>query len=163
MAAKVIPHGGFEILVWLHAKKDPPRDEWDRCHANVCGELQRLGSQVATRRGFVVSDGGAPNTKQRADCARDIWAGATELPVAVITPTLDNPVKRGIATALMWLQPQLKFMRPSQWQEALRHLGLETGDVLLDAICELQREVTPVQVATQLIEIARRHKLSRTG
>jgi len=73
-------------------------------------------------RSLVVTDGGAPNTKQRAQLAAAVNQAPFKL--AVVTTVLENPIKRGVATALSWLNPAIRFYVPSQFHDAVHYLGL---------------------------------------
>ena len=88
-------------------------------------------------RALVVSDGGAPGGVQRARMAR-------ELPIkaSVVTTTLSDPVKRGIATALCWVNPRFFFGGPTDARAAANHIDIGDGwDILWPALVALQKEL----------------------
>ena len=54
---------------------------------------------------------------------------------------LSNPFKRGIATALSWTNPAMKFFQPEETDEALRHLDLrEARAAIWSEYGKLQRD-----------------------
>jgi hypothetical protein len=65
---------------------------------------------------------------------------ATKL--GVITNSLENPIKRGVATAITWLNPSFRAVMPAKWRELLGHLDLEPHvDELLLEFDELQKQL----------------------
>lgn len=142
--------GRLLVFLWLHTKNDPPEEEWDRSFDFVMSVRKKTGVPLPDMRGFVISDGGAPGGVQRARIAR-------ELPIksSVITIALSHPVKRGIATALSWVNPRFFFTSPSGATRAADHLDLgDQWDVVWPGFLELQkalpRNETLAQVAATL-------------
>jgi hypothetical protein len=111
------------VVLWLTSKIDPPANDFERGIATIRQAMRDHGVPGSATRTVIVSDGGAPNAKQRKDLA-ELWSGAPAKS-AVITTVLSNPIKRGIATALAWTNPAMKFFRPEEMIAALGHLGLE--------------------------------------
>jgi hypothetical protein len=131
--------GRFLVFVWLHTENDPADEEWDAAFEVMNRSRRREGVPMADVRSLVISDGGAPGGLQRARLGH-------EFPVksSVITTVLSNPVKRGIATALSWVNPRFFFGAPKDAIRALEHLDLADqweglGAVFLDMQKKLPR------------------------
>ena len=140
---------GLEVVIALHTQLDPLPEEWTAyidLHVNL---KKRNGGDLSRIRNFVVTDGGAPNVKQRA-LMSDAFGGAGK--VAVITNALSNPIKRGVATAISWANPSFKALAPDQWRDALRHLNLENQmqPILLE-LSRLQVKLKPVASLSLLV------------
>src|SRR5687767_13691586 len=114
---------GFSILklsemhlcLWLHPKEDPAQGEWLAAIRRM-EAIKASGIPVERMRNLVISDGGAPSTVQRKQLAA-IWDGQ-HVKSAVLTTVLSNPIKRGVATAIAWINPQFGFYRPEQVNDA---------------------------------------------
>jgi hypothetical protein len=121
MAFKVIERNGVRFALCLHTIHAVPQDQWDA----VMEELRRGGGGAKTLlpRMLIVTDGGAPDAKQRGQL-RELWDGQS-VKCAAIVPGHGNPVKRGIMTALGWINPHLKFFTPDRVAEALAHVELD--------------------------------------
>jgi hypothetical protein len=111
------------LVLWLHTAVDPPQPDWDRAVQQLREYAKSKGVPSWELRNLVVSDGGAPNARQR----RQLFDAAEGRPhmLAVVTTVLNNPIKRGVATALQWLNPSVRFYHPAAYAEALAYLGLE--------------------------------------
>jgi hypothetical protein len=141
--------GDKAVVIWLHTAADPLPEEWALGVEKTC-VLKSQGS-IERIRGFVVSDGGAPNVAQRRQLG-EIFGGRPNK-VSLVTNSLANPVKRCVATAVSWINPAFKAVPPSRWRDALRHLDLE-GEIasLLAILRDLQKELPRV---TSLVELER--------
>ena len=146
----------LDVSVWLHAVRDPPRDEWNEACAVFADHMRRGGAVGSSHRAFVVTDGGAPNAVQRRRLFVDVLH---ELPVttAVVTTVLrTSVVKRGIATAIRWFSSGHRFFEPEQIQAALAHIDLSAGDFgpIWHALASMQKDMvrnaTLALVAAQL-------------
>lgn len=121
---EIVKMDGLHVALWLHTQVDPLPQEWD---AGINLQIEYLAKRAVPReklRTLVVSDGGAPNTRQRRRMTQDLWKDRPSK-ISVITTALSNPIKRGIATALSWANPATRFFQPAQVREALRHIDLE--------------------------------------
>lgn len=163
----VVRVDSLDIVIWFHSAADPAETEWHLEMAAASERLRSLGSILPNRRGLVVSDLGAPNTRQRGEVRRDIWG---DMPggarATAFTPMLDSAVKRGVAQALMWMQPALKFMNAEDWNKGLQHLGLDTPEasrVLIRELHTLQQRMPPNQVFKRILQATGGLKESRTG
>jgi hypothetical protein len=97
-------------------------------------------SSRAELRSLVVSDGGAPNAVQRKQLSAVV--DGKPMRSAVLTTVLSNSIKRGIATAISWTNPQFGFYRPEQVYDALDQVGAgtHTGRIWHE-LRRLQREL----------------------
>lgn len=128
------------VVVSLHTAQDPPADEWGIYADLLTQVIKGAHGDVSNIRNFVVSDGGGPNSKQRA-ILRDVFDGRPNK-IAVITNSLGNPIKRGLATAVSWINPSFLAVPVESWREAVAHVGL-AGDVerVLQALDPLQAKL----------------------
>ena len=129
--------GRLLVFLWLHTKNDPSDEEWDRAFDLMTVTRRREALPSADVRALVVSDGGAPGGVQRARIGRDY-----PFKSSVITTVLSNPVKRGVATALSWVNPRYFFGAPKDAPRALEHLDLaDQWDTLWPVFVELQKQL----------------------
>lgn len=134
---KGVRAGGLLVFLWLHTENDPPDEEWNRAFELITTTRIAGGVPLGDVRSFVISDGGAPNGVQRARMGRDF-----PIKVSVITTVLSNPVKRGIATALSWVNPRSFFTAPPGAKRAAEHLDLgDQWDSIWPAFLELQQRL----------------------
>jgi hypothetical protein len=144
----------LSFFLWLHTDRDPdPRDWKESCEA-VRRAIGERGGDLSRVRVFVVSDGGAPNVLQRRQII-DALSGRS-IRAAIVTSVLEtNPLKRGIATALSWTLPDMKFFAPRQVANALEHVDIDRDrfSVLWKAFDEMRGELPP----TMTLPIVARH------
>lgn len=157
----------LDVVIWFHSAADVSQAEWDVEMLAATQRLKSLGGVVRNRRGLVVSDLGAPNTRQRGEVRTKIWE---DLPggsnATAFTPMLDSAVKKGIAQALMWMQPSLKFMGAEDWHQGLRHVGLDTpaaSRLLIDELHKLQQRMPPNRIFERILLASGASKESRTA
>lgn len=110
-----IIHPNTAVLV--HGRENPADDEW----GPYIEALRDLVTRVGEITVLVVTDGGGPNSVQRAELNERVLAGRTMLG-AVVT---ESRIARGIVTALSWFNSGIKAYPPVRLREALRYLGLE--------------------------------------
>jgi hypothetical protein len=116
--------GTVDVGIWLHTACDPPQDEWDDACRTVANMVERANGDISRYRTFVASDGGAPNARQRKQMNRDILRGYPVKTALVTTVLATSAVKRGIVTALQWLNPQFGFFRPAEILLALDRIDV---------------------------------------
>lgn len=81
------------------------------------------------------------------------------LPMSVVTGALSNPIKRGVATALRWMNPKFAFWQPHQFGDALKHLQLENAWPQVRAIYqELQKQVPAVTSLEMVMKAMEAHR-----
>jgi hypothetical protein len=121
LAFSVLPtitEGGLMILV--HSRGSPSDQEWEL----YLGEMTKHDPEKLLT--LVFTDGGAPSAGQRK-VVNDFLQGRTSR-CAVITK---SPIGRGVVSALSWFNPKIKAFPPSETDDALRYLGLQTTQYLL--------------------------------
>jgi len=143
---------GLDVAVCLHTAAPVPQHEWD---ADIL-QFERLTNGAADAqlsRMLVITDGGGPDAKQRSHL-KQVYRGHT-IKTAVIVPGMNNVVKRGLMTALTWVNPQISFYVPAQLQLALKHVNLESEQhVLWNNLLALQRRLTPIRTLGLIAESA---------
>lgn len=64
--------------------------------------------------------------------------------MAVVASALSNPIARGVATAVSWMNPSFRFFGPEQWSQALQHLQLgDQADFVWSLCMRLQALLPP--------------------
>lgn len=156
MGMKALTLGRLEVVIALHTQNDPLPDEWENFVDLQAKTRKKLGDDLSRIRNVVVTDGGAPNAKQRDLLTKAFGGGSVK--VGVITTSLTNPIKRGIATAITWANPGFKAVLPEQWQDALQHLNLE-GQIqpILFELERLQAKLPQVNSLAVLATQVRKH------
>jgi hypothetical protein len=129
MSVTFVRFRDLEVVIWLHTKVDPPQHEWDAGIAKVAKWMNDRKLEVRDTRHLVVSDGGAPSVRQRSSLRSEVFRNEP-CKLSIVTTVLSNPIKRGIATALQWMNPSVGFFTPAQAAQAASHLDL-TGDASL--------------------------------
>ena len=135
---------GLTVSVWLHTNVDPPMPEWDEAIATIQSYMAEHATPLERLRGLVVSDGGAPNARQRKALQSDVHKDRRSKAV-VLTPVLSNPLKRGIATAIQWVNPDFHFHQPHEVAAAMTWIDLPGRfDALYAALLVLQQRLPTV-------------------
>lgn len=143
-AVKLVKVGQRDISLWLHTAKNPSDDEWDA----ACEMHAAIGRQDPQRmlklRSLVLSDGGAPTSKQRS---RLFSLFAAPFHSSLISTALDNPLKRAIAnTIASFMNPKFRMHSPEQSYAALQHVDLVLDSkAILAHLDDLQRQLAPIE------------------
>jgi hypothetical protein len=145
--------GGLDVLLELANDQPMPQQGWDRRSDLVRALVARNNGDASRIRTLVVTDGGAPNARQRNEMDAAVRKQPSK--TAVVTNALGNPLVRGIATAVRWVNPAFKAVGPESWEQALEHVDLiEHGPILLVHLTELQTRLPPIKtLATISAEI----------
>jgi hypothetical protein len=124
MVTGMISIADQNVVTSVHTETAPSDSEWLQY-------LDVLNTVVASRTdrkapilGFNVTDGGAPNAKQRARLSAFLQSHTVR--GVVVT---DSKFVRGVVIALSWLNPNVKAFSPAHLGDALGHLALPRGDV----------------------------------
>jgi len=123
LATSLFSHPEFLVVLWLHTELDPPDGQWSAAVERLASARRSKGVALDCVRTLVISDGGSPSAAQRVQVMRDLHEGQPSR-VAVVTLSLSSPVKRGVATALSWINPSVRFFQPARFQDALLYLDL---------------------------------------
>ncbi len=138
--------GRFTLLLVMHTAASPPLAAWEGFEAYAREQKRRVEGDLQRIRSLVISDGGAPSTGQRHTLHNEIWEDQP-VKTALLTNSLENPIKRGIATALTWMNAGFKICAPDDLRGALVHLDLEFGFERVWETCGLLQARMPL-VAT---------------
>jgi hypothetical protein len=146
----VLERANVRLVICLHTEVDPPAPEWE----HVLRQLNVLIASAPARqplRMLVVTGGGGPDSRQRSQL-REVW-GAHAIKVELLVPGLGNPIKRGLVTAINWINPALAVYTPEKFRDALEYLGLqhELQDIW-HALCTLQNRLAPVQTLSKIAQ-----------
>lgn len=108
------------LLILVHTKDAPENDEWKEYVESARKWRQEI-------QGFlVVSDGGGPNTMQRAELDEAIDIEHHPGKTAVVTI---SRIARGIVTAISWFSPGIKAFGTNQMSQAIEYLGTPPPEV----------------------------------
>jgi hypothetical protein len=145
MGSQIVAIGGLRVGVWLHTHTDPTQAEWAASCEHLAGWLKSHRDGLEVFRVFVVTDGGTPDARQRRELYKDTL-NSYATPVAVVSEVVaQSPLKRGIATALSWMNPNVRVFDPTDVFSALEHVGLEADRMgaLLACLEALQVDLEP--------------------
>ncbi|MET0287326.1 MAG: hypothetical protein ABW352_22765 [Polyangiales bacterium] len=152
LAFALLPLGGLDVAICLHTAEPVPTNEWDDLITRLASHIAS-GAEPQRARMLVVTDGGAPDARQRSQLGR--LRGGQVIQTAVLVPGMNNPLKRGLMTALTWFNPHMAFFVPTQLSDALHHVGLtETQAQLWTALLGLQRQLPPVRTLQLIAQAA---------
>ena len=106
-------------LVVVHSKDFPSDEEWD-------GYLEALRAHISewkARRSLVLTEGGAPSSRQRTRMTETV--GDAAAPTAVVT---SSPAVVATVGALNLRNAAIRAFSPEQMEDALTHLGLDASE-----------------------------------
>ncbi len=133
------------VILWLHTATDPDDRSWTEGCELHRGALRDKRGDIACVRTLVITDGGAPNARQRKLLAENPWTSGRIGPPCsrACCPTL----KRGLATALSWLNPEIRFFEPHEPDRALGHLELSGRSLepVWQSFRAMQDDLPPVE------------------
>jgi hypothetical protein len=134
----------FMVILWLHTQVNPPETEWNAAVSRLFQLRDARHLTAELMRQLIITDGGAPNAVQRKHLI-EFYSGAPSK-MGVITTVLSNPIKRGVATALSWLNPAIRFYEPPEMARALAYLELTSMAGTLEAeFLKLQKQLPPIR------------------
>jgi len=144
MAMSIINCGELDVAIWLHTDEDPGREPWSEATNQVASLKQTRGGDVSGIRTLAITDGGAPNSLQRKQLHSDVLGG--NAPSTVISNVLSNRFKRGIVTAISWLNPSFRGFQPEDYLKAFEHIELGSHiDTIFAEVGKLQQQLPPVE------------------
>ena len=115
--------------------------------SEVVADLRRARKgSTSTFRILAVTDGGAPNAIQRKQM-NEVAMGGAHVKSAIITTAAANPIKRGIATAIQWLNPEFRIFAPQEAGRAFEHIGIAQAhvDSIWETLQSMQATMPPVE------------------
>jgi len=121
------------VCVVSHTAESPSDDEWDHY-------LDLMGRHLAVLQAiFVVTEGGAPDGKQRGAVAKFWERNGLVVPAAVLTP---SPFVRALVNTLGWMVGnRIQAFRRDEHDAAFDYLRLEPHQrsAVIKAVTELAR------------------------
>lgn len=103
------------VIVMTHGKASPTDDEW-RAHMDDLGRWRS-----AVRGCLVYTLGGGPSAAQRRQITA-VWPAGQSPPCALLTDSAIATSLGGVIS--FFLKNRVKMLRPGQWPEAARFLGM---------------------------------------
>jgi hypothetical protein len=152
MGIELIELDGLNIAIWLHTSIDPPDCQWDEGVRRISDFVACKSGEVSGFRVLALSDGGAPSAMQRKR-HHDALGNYYPVKVAVVTTVLrTSALKRGVATALHWLNPGYRFFEPTDILHALDHIDVPCTRFgpLWESFQLLQRSLPPNGVLLEI-------------
>ncbi len=140
---QLVEVGDLGVAVWLHTAHNAAPVAWTRA-CRAMGDILR--ARIGGVSSLVVTDGGAPNAVQRKELLVDMLGG-DRINAAVVTTVLGtNPIKRGIATAVQWLNPRFRFFEPRDILLALDHIGITRAqfEPIWASLAAMQQSLPPI-------------------
>jgi hypothetical protein len=120
---KIVRVGSQDLVIWLHTAVDPSDTEWQAQFVELRHFLDSKSGGSTGVRGFAVSDGGGPNAKARHEINKVIFKDGLKL--GAVSNVFSNPLKRGVVTAISWLNPQFKALQPREGARILEYLDCQ--------------------------------------
>lgn len=146
--------GGREIVVAMHTARAPSDEEWAEWVALLDERSRAVDWDLARVGNLAITDGGAPDYKQRAPVNAMVGRGRTYPNVSLVTV---STVVRAVARAFTMFNPRFAVFVPSQFSDALVWLGAERGTerAVLDVLFEIERQTLGPGAVTTLGAIRR--------
>lgn len=149
----IVQCGDLHVLTWLQTTVDTTGEAWAASTKRVAEKKREVKGDISKLRVLAVTDGGAPGTMQRRELFTELLEGQV---IGVgITTVLNNPIKRGIVTAILWLNPKFNAYNPDRYREAFAHIHVEPhAETLLRALQRMQEGMSPVNTLQQMLKAA---------
>jgi len=140
MGAQLVAVGDLHVGIWLHTGSDPSAAEWTASCRNVSEFGKSNGGEFSRFRAFMVTDGGTPDALQRKELFRDALGGYPAKMSVITEAVVTSALKRGIATALTWMNPNFRVFEPTDLALALDHIGLALAqfDPIWESLASMQ-------------------------
>ena len=104
--------GALHVAFWLHTAIDPLLEEWSAACTELRALKHRSPAVESSLRTLIISDGGAPDSRQRAELS-GIFTVDTK--TSLISNALSNPVKQALVSLFVtWLNPGLRAYPPAR-------------------------------------------------
>jgi len=130
------------IRVAHHNKDAPTELDWN----DVLAWTRDRCAKPGVAKFLIVSDGGAPNARQRTEFARAVERRETR--TAIVT---GSAIARSILTAMQWFTPTIRGFAPADLHAAFAYLEIAPAEyeLLAATIGELRRELAASPEANQ--------------
>lgn len=138
------------VVVVVHTSLPPSNDEWNNYIQAVVSAKRAYGGDLLRCCQLVLTDGGGPNSAQRAAAQKAAaQVNGEAMPVAVVS---SSTLVRGIVTAFNWFNMNMKVFSPAEVRAAFEFLRIreQAADAIwlaLDAIQDELGIVETIQVA----------------
>jgi hypothetical protein len=162
MRFDIVVMGELTIAVWLHSAEDPPPERFDAACVAIQALKRAQPGVLKNMRMLVITDGGSPSAKQRAQLNVGTLDGVA-VKTAAITNDLKNPIKRRIAQAILWTQPSFKAYGPNQWRNALAYLGIPSTEIF-EVAKRIEQGLAPLETLAAIrADVAATASLKKTA
>jgi hypothetical protein len=159
MGAKLVAVGDLQVGVWLHAASDPAAEEWSASCHNVADFGKANGGDFTRFRALFVTDGGTPDARQRKELFRDALGGYPAKMSIITEAVATSALKRGIATALGWMNPNFRVFEPTELGLALEHIDIDLArfDPIWECLVSIQ---LPLEKNATMRRIGARNRMT---
>ena len=131
-------------MLVVHTGSAPTNEEWKTYIDTVLDGGKHFGGDLRLCRQLVLSDGGGPNSAQRAMAQKAAeQMNGTQMPVAVVSA---SAFVRGIVTAFNWFNMNMKVFHPRDAKAALEFLGADAlvAQEIVQELEEIEEDLGPV-------------------
>lgn len=141
-----------DVVVVVYTSFSPSDDEWNDYIDTLVAAANAHGGDLSRCRQLMMTDGGGPNSVQRAHAQRTLAAVNGEaMPVAVVS---SSPAVRGIVTAFNWMNMNIRMFHPTEVAAAFDFLraGEATQASIWETLDAMQDELgilETIQVARE--------------
>jgi hypothetical protein len=138
------------VVVVVHTSLPPSNEEWNSYMQTVVAAGRAHSGDLMRCRQLVMTDGGGPNSAQRAAAQKTAaQVNGEAMPVAVVS---SSTLVRGIVTAFNWFNMNMKVFSPVDVRAAFDFLRVKESTVqaiwaALDSIQDELGIVETIQVA----------------
>lgn len=140
MCFKRLPYlvSGADLWIVVHSRENPSTEDWSSYISALTESAAQRGLELLPT--LVLSDGGGPNTIQRAAINDLQERMRTTARVAFVS---DSPLLRGVTRTMTWFNPKFRSFSPQDFSEAVAHLGVPAAkvDLIRNAILEMELEI----------------------
>lgn len=146
------------VVVVVHNAVAPTSEEWEQYIATLFKACKLYGNDLSVCRQFVLTDGGGPNSAQRAASlkAAEQMPHSQLMPVAVVS---SSTFVRGIVTAFNWFNMNLKAFSPQDVHKAISFLKIDepTVQAIYEELTLIEHDIGPVETI-QIVREARKRR-----
>ena len=145
------------VVLVVHNSVAPTNDEWESYIKTVLRGGKLYGGDLTLCRQLVLTDGGGPNSAQRAVAQKAAeQMGGAAMPVAVVS---SSTFVRGIVTAFNWFNMNLRAFSPLEITKALSFLKVDalTIDAIWEELALVEAEIGPVETVRTIRESYKNH------